>query len=105
MSLDFGIFWMNVAALFALLNAAFLVVLVGLYLQSWRKMRSNLAIGLIVFAIFLLLQNVIIIVFWYVLYGLVPEAQATVVAAAPYLTAINLMESLALGAIVRITWS
>ncbi len=105
MSLDFGIFWMNVAAVFALLNAAFLVVLVALYLQSWRKMRSNLAVGLIVFAIFLLLQNVIIIVFWYVLYGLVPQAQAIVVAAAPYLTAINLMESLALGAIVRITWS
>jgi hypothetical protein len=103
--LEFGIFWMNVAAVFALLNVAFLVILAGLYLQSWRKMRSNLTIGLIVFAVFLLIQNMIIIVFWYILYGLVPEAQAIVVSAAPYLTAINLMESLALGAIVRITWS
>jgi hypothetical protein len=103
--LEFGIFWMNVAAVFALLNVAFLVILVGLYLQSWRKMRSNLAIGLVVFAVFLLIQNMIIIVFWYILYGLVPEAQTIVVSAAPYLTAINLMESLALGSIVRITWS
>ena len=105
MSLTFGIFWMNVAAVFALLNVAFLLILVVLYLQSWRKMRSNLAVGRIVFAIFLLLQNVVIIVFWYILYGLVPEAQTIVAAAAPYLTAINLMESLALGAMVRITWS
>ena len=96
---------MNVAAIFAILNVAFLMILVALYLQSWSNIRSSLTIGLIVFAVFLLIQNMVIIVFWYVLYGLVPEAQAIVVGAAPYLTAINLMESLALGAIVRITWS
>ncbi len=101
----FDIFWMNVAAVFAFLNVAFVLVLSALYFQSWRRMRSSLAVALLIFAGFFLLQNVVIIVFWYILYGLVPAAQAIVVAAAPYLTVINLTESLALGNLLRITWA
>jgi hypothetical protein len=100
----FDIFWMNVAAVFALLNVAFVLLLMYLYFESWRKFRSGFALSLIIFAVFFLIQNVIIVVFWYVLYGLVPTAQAIVVAAAPYLTAINLVEALALGNLLRVTW-
>ncbi|MDG6921581.1 MAG: hypothetical protein JRN59_08640 [Nitrososphaerota archaeon] len=100
----FDIFWMNVAAVFALLNVAFVVVLLALYVQSWTRMRSRISLSLATFAAFFLVQNVVIIIFWYVLYGLVPTAEGVVAGAAPYLAAINLLESVALGNLVRITW-
>ena len=100
----FDILWMNVAAVFAFLNVAFVTLLVAFYFQSWRRVRSSLSLSLMSFAIFFLIQNGVIIVFWYVLYGLVPSAQAIVVAAAPYLVAINALESLALANLVRVTW-
>jgi hypothetical protein len=101
----FDIFWMNVAAIFAFLNVAFVLVLITLYFQSWRRVRSSLSISLVTFAGFFLVQNLVIIVFWFVLYGLVPQAQAVVEGAAPYLTAINLLESIGLGNLVRVTWA
>ena len=101
----FDIFWMNAAAVFAFLNVALVLVLAGLYFQSWRRLRSSLSMSLLTFAAFFLVQNVVIIVFWLVLYGLVPSAQTVVEGAAPYLTAINLLESVALGNLVRITWT
>jgi hypothetical protein len=100
----FDIFWMNVAAIFALANVVFVILLIYAYYQSWRKFPSGFTMGLIAFAVFFLVQNAVIIVFWYVLYGLVISAQPIVVAAAPYLTLINAMETVALGNLVRITW-
>ena len=101
----FGIFWMNVAAVFAFLNVVMVFVLMVLYFQSWRKVRSSVTAGLVVFALFFLVQNAVIIVFWFILYGIVPQAEAIVEAAAPYLTAINALESIALGNLLRITWA
>ncbi len=99
----FDILWMNVAAVFAFANIAFVLLLIFLYLQGWRKLPSGFTFGLLVFAVFFLLQNLVVVVFWYTLYGLVPSAQPIVVAAAPYLTLINLMEAVALGNLVRVT--
>lgn len=101
----FDIFWMNVAAIFAFLNVAFVLVLMVLYFQSWRRVRSSLSVSLVTFAGFFLIQNLVIIVFWFVLYGLVPQAQAVVEGAAPYLTAINALETIGLGNLVRVTWA
>lgn len=100
----FDIFWMNVAAVFALINVVFVVLLIYAYYQSWRNFRSGFTASLVAFAAFFLVQNAIIIIFWYVLYGLVASAQPIVVAAAPYLTLINAMEAIALGNLVRVTW-
>lgn len=101
----FDIFWMNVAAVFAFANVAIVLVLIGLYFQSFRRFRSSLSVALTTFAAFFLIQNAVIIVFWFVLYGLVPSAQPIVTAAAPYLTAINLLETIALANLLRVTWS
>ncbi len=101
----FDIFWMNVAAVFAFANVAFVLLLTGLYFQSWRRMHSSLSMSLMTFAGFFLVQNLVIIVFWFVLYGLVPQAQAVVEGAAPYLTAINALECIGLGNLVRVTWA
>ena len=76
----FDIFWMNVAAVFAFVNVALVFMLIWLYYQSWRRLRSTFTISLMLFAVFFLVQNLVIIVFWYALYGLVPAAQGIVVA-------------------------
>ena len=100
----FDIFWMNVAAVFAIVNVALVFLLLGLYYQSWRRLRSTFTISLMIFAVFFLVQNLVIIVFWYALYGLVPAAEGIVVAAAPYLVLINLTQTVGLGNLVRVTW-
>jgi len=100
----FDIFWMNVAAVFAIVNVALVFLLLGLYYQSWRRLRSTFTISLMIFAVFFLIQNLVIIIFWYALYGLVPAAEGIVVAAAPYLVVINLMQTVGLGSLVRVTW-
>ncbi|MBI3840516.1 MAG: hypothetical protein HY297_00925 [Thaumarchaeota archaeon] len=100
----FDIFWMNIAAIFALLNVALVVILGALYFQSWRRLKSGATMSLLAVASFFLLQNIVIVVFWYVLYGQVPAAQPLVEAAAPYLVLINALETVALGNLVRLTW-
>ncbi|HZW85350.1 MAG TPA: hypothetical protein VFE91_05555 [Nitrososphaerales archaeon] len=101
----FDIFWMNVAAIFAFLNVAIVLALMGLYLQSWRKLHSSLSVALTTFAGFFLVQNLVIIVFWLILYSIVPTAHDIVVSAAPYLTAINALESIGLANLLRVTWA
>src|SRR2546428_1806248 len=100
----FDVFWMNVAAVFAIVNVALVFLLLCLYYQSWGKFRSAPTISLMIFSLFFFVQNLVIIVFWYALYGLVPPAEAIVVAAAPYLVLINLMQTVGLVNLVRVTW-
>jgi hypothetical protein len=102
--MDFGTLIMNLAAVFAFANVALTVILISAYAQSWRRVRSGFTMGLMLFAIFFLTQNLVIIVFWYVLYGLVPVAQSVVLSAAPYLFLINLTETIALGNLTRVSW-
>jgi hypothetical protein len=100
----FDIFWMNVAAVFAIVNVVLVGLLIFAYVQSWRKVRSGFTVSLIVFGAFFLIQNLVIIIFWYVLYTLAPSAQPIVIAGAPYLTAINAMEAIGLASLTRSTW-
>lgn len=98
----FDVFWMNVAAVFALLNVVLVGLLTYAYFQSWRRVRSGFTASLIVFSVFFLVQNFVIIVFWYVLYTTV--SMPVVEAAAPYLTAVNAAEAVGLGMLTRTTW-
>jgi len=90
------------AAVFALANTVLIVILLVLYSSSFRKIRSSFTIGLIFFALFFLVQNIAIIIFWYQLYSLGP-AVAIVNAASPYMTVINLVETIGLISIVRVS--
>lgn len=94
--------WMFVAAAFALLNTVLILVLLWLYSANYRKIRTTFTLGLILFVVFFLAQNVSIIVLWYQLYN-VGVANAIVNTAAPYMTIINLAESIALIALVRVS--
>jgi hypothetical protein len=98
----FDVFWMNVAAVFALLNVGFVGALIYAYAQSWRQLRSNFTASLLVFAVFFLVQNLVIILFWYVMYTTVSEP--IVQAAAPYLTGVNAAEAVGLAMLTRSTW-
>ncbi len=100
----FDIFWMNVAAIFAILNVVLLALLGGLYFQSWRRLKSGATISLLAVSFFFLLQNLVIIVFWYNLYNVDPSYVSLVVYAAPFLVLINFLETVALGNLVRLTW-
>ena len=95
--------WLYVAAVFALANTVLIVILVSIYTSSFRKIRSPFALGLILFAVFFLIQNLAIIIFWYQLYQLAPSAVAIVNSASPYMTVINLVETVALISIVRVS--
>jgi hypothetical protein len=95
--------WLYAAAVFALANTVLIIILLSLYSSSFRKIRSSFTAGLILFALFFLLQNIAIIIFWYQLYNLVPTATAIVEAASPYMTVINLIETIALAILVRVS--
>jgi len=95
--------WLYAVAIFALANAVLIIILVSLYSSSFRKIRSPFTMGLILFAVFFLIQNLAIIIFWFQLYSLAPTAVAIVNSASPYMTVINLVETIALISLVRIT--
>jgi predicted ferric reductase len=105
MTLVFNIFWMNMAAIFALANIVLIALLLGLYYQSWRKIHSRFTASLCIFAVFFLIQSTVVVVFWFTLYSYAPDAQKLVLTAAPYLVLITGLETIGLGNIVRITWN
>jgi hypothetical protein len=105
MTFFFNIFWMNLAAVFALVNIVLIAVLLGLYYQSWRKIRSGFTASLCLFAVFFLIQSSVIVIFWFTLYSYAPDAQNLVITAAPYLVLITSLETIGLGNIVRVTWN
>jgi len=101
--------WLYAAAVFAILNTVLIIVLLWLYSSSFRKIRSSFTIGLIAFVLFFLVQNVVIIVFWYQLFLVASGASvgsqiaSLIDAASPYMVAINLVETLALAFLVRVS--
>lgn len=94
---------MDLSAVFAFVNVALVLALMYVYFDSWRKFKSSIAMTLVLFGFFFLIQNVIIITFWYDLYMLVPSAQSFVLSAAPYLMAVNVTETIALANLVRVS--
>ena len=96
--------WLYAAAVFALANTVLIIILLSLYGSSFRKIKSTFTMGLILFALFFLLQNIAIIIFWYQLYNLAPTTAGPIVdAASPYMTVINLIETIGLAILVRVT--
>ena len=95
--------FLYVAAFFALANTVLIVVLLLLYSGSLRKVRSSFTLGLLVFAVFFLMQNIAIIVFWFWLYTMVSTAASVVNTASPYMTVINAVETIALIILVHTT--
>lgn len=60
--------WLNLALAAAVINIALLIVLCSIWLQNYRKHRASHTLGLLVFAIFLVIQNVL----WFYFYQFHP---------------------------------
>lgn len=58
---------MELTVIFEIVNVALLLFLLNVYVQNYREMKTHLGLGLIIFAGFLLLQNLIGIYFHFVM--------------------------------------
>ena len=90
------------AAVVAFLNIAMTFILLGLYLGTYRKIRSSFTLGLVLFGAFFVILNLSILVFWLFLYQ--NSAAALVDQASAYMLVVNIGEALGLTALLRITW-
>lgn len=74
--------WLTVATTLAGLNALLLTALGVVWLRNYRTFRSNLILGLLAFAVVLLLENLLAIYYFFsmqMLYAGDPVAQQAVV--------------------------
>ncbi len=86
----------------AFLNIAMTLILLAIYLGTYRKIRSTFTMGLVLFGSFFVVLNLAILVFWLFLYE---NSAATLVdQASAYMLLINIGEALALVNLLRVTW-
>jgi hypothetical protein len=73
------------------------------YLQNLRLIKSYFTLGLVLVASLFIVQNIVIVVFWFNLYSAGSAIKDIVDAAAPYLFAINGAQSAGLAVLLWIT--
>ncbi len=86
----------------AFVNIAMTLVLLGIYLDTYRKMRSSFTMGLLLFGSFFVVLNLSILVFWLFLYQ--NSTASLVDQASIYMLLLNVGEALALVNLLRVTW-
>ena len=89
---------MEIAVVFAVLNSVILLSLIVLYGRIATKTRATYSIGLMIFALFLLAQNLATI------YSYVDMAPFFEPQALPYLSSISALEFFGLLVLARITF-
>jgi hypothetical protein len=90
------------AAVVAFVNVAMTLILLGVYLGTYRKIRSSFTMGLVLFGSFFVVLNLAILVFWLFLYQ--NSAAPLVDQASAYMLLINIGEAFALANLLRVTW-
>lgn len=95
--------FMLAAAVAALLNICLLGGIMFTYIQNLRLIKSYFTIGLVSVSALFIVQNIVIVIFWFNLYTAGPAIQDIVNAAAPYLFAINSAQSVGLAILLWIT--
>lgn len=95
--------FMLAAAGAAITNIGILAVIIATYIQNARLIKSYFTYGLILVASLFIVQNLVIVVFWFNLYTAGPAIKNIVDAAAPYLFAINIAQSGGLSVLLWIT--
>lgn len=93
---------MIAAAVAAILNIGLLGTIIAIYVQNTRLIKSYFTYGLITIASAFMIQNIVIVIFWFNLYTAGPSIKAVVDAAAPYLFIINLAQTVGLAVMVWI---
>lgn len=96
--------WLNIALAAAVLNLVLLAVLSSVWLRNYRRHKASHTLGLLVFALFLIVQNVL----WFYFYQFHPafigwfiNAETDVQIGMMLLCG---LETIALVVLFRITW-
>ena len=95
--------FMLAAVISAFVNMGLLIIVIGTYIQNMRVLRSYYTSGLVLVASLLMLQNIVIILFWFTLYM---DDKALMMSAdmlSHYLFAINVIQTSGLFVLVWIT--
>ncbi len=94
------------AAAVAFLNIAMTIILLSIYVGTYRKVRSSFTLGLLLFGSFFVLLNLSVLVFWLFLYqnSTSTSLQGFVEQASFYMLLLNIGEALALSNLLRVTW-
>lgn len=95
--------FMLAAAGAAITNIGLLSVIIYTYIQNIRIIKSYFTYGLTFVAALFIVQNIVIVIFWSNLYMAGPSIKNIVDAAAPYLFAINLAQTVGLAVLLWIT--
>ena len=94
---------MLAAAGAAITNIGLLAVIIAIYIQNARLIKSYFTYGLILVASLFIIQNIVIVIFWFNLYTAGPSIKNIVESAAPYLFTINVAQSGGLSVLLWIT--
>ena len=95
--------FMLAAVVSAFLNIGLLLVTVGTYIQNMRVIRSYYTSGLVLVASMLMLQNIVIVIFWFTLYMDDKALMMSADMVSGYLFAINIIQTIGLSILVWIT--
>jgi hypothetical protein len=95
--------FMLAAAGAAITNIGLLAVIIATYIQNARLIKSYFTYGLILVASLFIIQNIVIVIFWFNLYTAGPSIKNIVESAAPYLFTINVAQSAGLSVLLWIT--
>src|SRR5438552_18401417 len=82
------------------------LVLLAIYIGTYRRIRSSFTLGLVLFGSFFVILNLSILVFWLFLFKNVNVSSATTLVdqASFYMLLVNVGEALAISNLLRDTW-
>jgi len=95
--------FMLAAVVAAFLNIGLLLIVIGTYVQNIRLLRSYYTLGLVLVTSLLLIQNVVIVLFWSTLYMNDKALMMSVDMVSHYLFTINIIQTAGLSILVWIT--
>ncbi|WP_299293309.1 hypothetical protein [Nitrosopumilus sp.] len=95
--------FMLAAVISAFLNIGLLLVVIGTYVQNMRVIRSYYTSGLVLVAALLMIQNVVIVLFWSTLYMDDKALMMSADMVSHYLFTINVIQTIGLSILVWIT--
>jgi len=82
------------------------LVLLAVYIGTYRRIRSSFTLGLVLFGSFFVILNLSILVFWLFLFQNTNVSSATTLVdqASFYMLLVNVGEALAISNLLRVTW-
>ena len=95
--------FMLAAVISAFLNIGLLLVVIGTYVQNMRVIRSYYTSGLVLVAALLMIQNIVIVLFWSTLYMDDKALMMSADMVSHYLFTINVIQTVGLSILVWIT--